>query len=74
MKKYEVEARKEYDDLFFDPYGDYTEAESKFEAVDLVKQWMIDHGEDPEVVGNMVFIAREIREWYDDPDEWEYFI
>lgn len=41
---YDVEVRENNTQEFDNWVGDYTEAETKEEAVELVKQWLIDNG------------------------------
>lgn len=41
---YDVEVRENNTQEFDDWVGDYTEAETKEEAIELVKQWLIDNG------------------------------
>lgn len=41
---YDVEARENNTQEFDNWVGDYTEAESEEEAIELVKQWLIDNG------------------------------
>lgn len=49
MKKYNVEMRKDYNEDFDNWIGDYIEAETEEEAVELAKQWLIDNGYEEEV-------------------------
>ena len=49
MKKYDVEIRTYYTEDFDDWIGDYIEAESEEEALELAKQWLIDKGYDGDV-------------------------
>ena len=49
MKKYDVEMRRDYTDNFDNWIGDYIEAETEEEAVELAKQWLIDNGTDEDV-------------------------
>ena len=49
MKKYNVEMRKDYTEDFDNWAGDYIEAESEEEAIELAKQWLIDNGYDGDV-------------------------
>lgn len=41
---YNVEVRENNTQEFDNCVGDYTEAETKEEAIELVKQWLIDNG------------------------------
>lgn len=50
MKKYKVESRKNYTEDFDNWAGDYLEAESDEEAVELYKAWLVENGEDPDNV------------------------
>lgn len=47
MKKWMVESRKNYTDIFDNYCGDYIEAEGEEEAVELYKAWLIENGCDP---------------------------
>ena len=49
MKKYNVEMRRDYTENFDNWIGDYIEAETEEEAVELAKQWLIDNGADEDV-------------------------
>lgn len=49
MKKYNVEMRRDYTENFDNWIGDYIEAETEEEAVELAKQWLIDNGTDEDV-------------------------
>ena len=44
MKKYNVEMRRYYTEDFDNWVGDYIEVETKEEAIELVKHWLIDNG------------------------------
>lgn len=50
MKKYMVENRKDYEELFDNYVGDYIEAESEEEAIELAKAYFVENGCDPEEV------------------------
>lgn len=49
MKKYNVEMRKDYTEDFGNWAGDYIDAESEEEAIEIAKQWLIDNGYDGDV-------------------------
>ena len=49
MKKYNVEIRRDYTEDFDNWICDYIEAETKEEAIELAKQWLIDNGTDEDV-------------------------
>ena len=49
MKKYNVEMRKDYTEIFDNWVGDYTESENEEEAIEIAKQWLIDNGYDGDV-------------------------
>lgn len=49
MKKYNVEIRRYYTEDFDNWIGDYIEAETKEESIELAKQWLIDNGTDEDV-------------------------
>ena len=50
MKKWNVESRRDYTEIFDNYVGDYIEAETEEEAVELYKAWLIENGCDPEEV------------------------
>ena len=47
--KYIVEMKRSYNDYFDNWLDDYIEAETEYEALELAKQWLIDHGYDGDV-------------------------
>ena len=49
MKKYNVEMRRNFNEDFDNWIGDYIEAESEEEAIELAKQWLIDNGTNEDV-------------------------
>ena len=59
MKKWMVESRKNYTDIFDNYCGDYIEAEGEEEAVELYKAWIIENGCDPEEVEEWEYQAKE---------------
>ena len=50
MKKFNVESRKDYTEIFDNYCGDYVVAETEEEAVELYKQWLIENGCESEEV------------------------
>ena len=63
MKKYNVEIRENMMNCWDNPVCDHTEAESEEEAIELTKDWMIEHGWNPEEVDNLMFRASELKAW-----------
>lgn len=61
MKKWMVESRKNYTDIFDNYCDDYIEAESEEEAVELYKAWLIENGCDPEEIEEWEYQAKEYR-------------
>lgn len=59
MKKWMVESRKNYTDIFDNYCDDYIEAESEEEAVELYKAWLIENGCDPEEIEEWEYQAKE---------------
>lgn len=59
MKKWMVESRKDYTDIFDNYCDDYIEAESEEEAVELYKAWLIENGCDPEEIEEWEYQAKE---------------
>lgn len=49
MKKYNVEIRKDYTEIFDNWVGDYIVAENEEEAIEIAKQWLIDNGYEEDV-------------------------
>lgn len=50
MRKWNVESRRNYTEIFDNYCGDYITAETEKEAVELYKAWLIENGCDPEEV------------------------
>lgn len=59
MKKWMVESRKNYTDIFDNYCDDYIEAENEEEAVELYKAWLIENGCDPEEIEEWEYQAKE---------------
>lgn len=59
MKKWMVESRKDYTEIFDNYCDDYIEAESEEEAVELYKAWLIENGCDPEEIEEWEYQAKE---------------
>lgn len=59
MKKYMVESRRDYAEIFDNYVGDYIEAESEEEAIELAKQYFIDNGCDIEEVEDYEYKVTE---------------
>ena len=62
MKQYKVESRKSCLDDFDNLIGDYIEAESSEEAMELYKAWLVENGCDPEEVECWGYRITE-KEW-----------
>lgn len=59
MKKWNVESRRDYTEIFDNYVGDYIEAETEEEAVELYKVWLIENGCDPEEVDDYEYQIKE---------------
>lgn len=59
MKKWNVESRRDYTEVFDNYAGDYIEAETEEEAVELYKAWLIENGCDPEEVDDYEYQIKE---------------
>ena len=59
MKKWMVESRKDYTEVFDNYAGDYIEAETEEEAVELYKAWLVENGCDPEEIEEWEYQAKE---------------
>lgn len=57
MKKYDVESGTSYYEELDNYYGDYIEAETAEEALDLYQTWLQENGEDPD---NFVYRVFEL--------------
>ena len=77
MNKYEVEIRADMNDCWdADAVSDYVNAESAAEAVELAKDWLIEHCDTPEEIEKieaMQFRVRRHTEWDEEDDEWKIF-
>lgn len=59
MKKWNVESRRDYTEIFDNYVGDYIEAETEEEAVEFYKAWLIENGCDPEEVDDYEYQIKE---------------
>ena len=59
MKKWNVESRRDYTEIFDNYVGDYIEAETEEEAVELYKAWLIENGCDPEEIDDYEYQIKE---------------
>ena len=59
MKKWNVESRRDYTEVFDNYVGDYIEAETEEEAIELYKAWLIENGCDPEEVDDYEYQIKE---------------
>ena len=59
MKKWMVESRKDYTETFDNYAGDYIEAETEEEAVELYKSWLVENGCDPEEIDKWEYQKKE---------------
>lgn len=59
MKKWNVESRRDYAEIFDNYVGDYIEAETEEEAVEFYKDWLIENGCDPEEVDDYEYQIKE---------------
>ena len=59
MKKWNVESRRDCTEIFDNYVGDYIEADTEEEAVELYKAWLIENGCDPEEVDDYEYQIKE---------------
>lgn len=59
MKKWNVESRRDYTEIFENYVGDYIEAETEEEAIEIYKAWLIENGCDPEEVDDYEYQIKE---------------
>lgn len=61
MKKFNVETRSKFTVYFENWVGDYIEAETEGEAIELAKAWLVENGYDPEEVEEFEYHVTEHR-------------
>lgn len=61
MKKFNVESRRNYTEIFDNYAGDYISAETEEEAIELYKAWLVENGCDPEEVEGYEYQVKEIE-------------
>ena len=54
-----ISSRRDYTEIFDNYVGDYIEAETEEEAVELYKAWLIENGCDPEEVDDYEYQIKE---------------
>lgn len=59
MKKYKVTSAKSYFDIFQNYLGDYIVAETKEEAIEFYKQWLLENGMEEEEIEELVHKVEE---------------
>ena len=59
MKKWMVESRKDYTEIFDNYAGDYIEADNEEEVIELYKAWLVENGCDPEEIEEWEYQAKE---------------
>lgn len=60
MTKYRVESRRDYTEIFDNYVGDYFEAETEDEAIELYKAWLAENGCDVEEIEGYEY---QVTEW-----------
>lgn len=60
MMKWRVESRRDYTEIFDNYVGDYIEAETEEEAIELYKAWLVENGCDVEEVEGYEY---QVTEW-----------
>lgn len=61
MKKFNVESRKNYEEIFDNYVCDYIMAETEEEAIEMYKAWLVENGCDPEEVEEYEYQAKEVE-------------
>lgn len=59
MKKWMVESRKDYTEIFDNYADDYIQADNEEEAIELYKAWLVENGCDPEEIEEWEYKAKE---------------
>lgn len=61
MKKFNVESRRNYKEIFDNYVCDYIMAETEEEAIEMYKAWLVENGCDPEEVERYEYQVKEIE-------------
>ena len=59
MKRFMVESRRSYEDIFDNYVGDYIVAETEEEAVEYYKEWLSENGVDKQEIEEYEYQVRE---------------
>ena len=61
MKKFNVESRRNYEEVFDNYAYDYIMAETEEEAIEMYKAFLVENGCDPEEVEEYEYQAKEVE-------------
>ena len=61
MKKFNVESRRNYEEIFDNYVCDYIIAETEEEAIEMYKAWLVENGCDPEEVKRYEYQVKEVE-------------
>lgn len=59
MKRFMVESRRSYEDIFDNYAGDYIVAETEEEAIEYYKEWLAENGVSKEEIEEYEYQVRE---------------
>lgn len=59
MKRFMVESRRSYEDIFDNYAGDYIVAETEEEAIEYYKEWLAENGVSKEEIDDYDYQVRE---------------
>lgn len=59
MKRFMVESRRSYEDIFDNYAGDYIVAETEEEAIEYYKEWLAENGVSKEEIDDYEYQVRE---------------
>lgn len=59
MKRFMVESRRSYEDIFDNYAGDYIVAETEEEAIEYYKEWLVENGVSKEEIDDYDYQVRE---------------
>lgn len=59
MKRWNVETRRDYNEIFDNYIGDYITAETAEEAIEIAKNWFLENGMEPEEIEDLEYKVSE---------------
>lgn len=59
MKRWNVETRRDYNEIFDNYIGDYITAETAEKAIEIAKNWFLENGMEPEEIEDLEYKVSE---------------